>query len=619
MTWLCRHAVNAPCDLRQPRLIFVLQVTDGGKLNKVLSDQLNKLIDHLEALRNDVTRIFKGPDALETADHEHSPLRTDRDASKSGSCSPASFNISAEGRWMRGQEAAITAVATTFDATASYSKLSTVLRSPVCTRTRHPCFIGNLLSVSLAIMIISALFDQTCAQGMWSTAQLSEARSFMGATSVGNVALFAGGDRSRSGTDASDVVDLFNVVTGAWSTARLSVARIYVAAASVGNVSLFAGGLGTGGGVTDVVDLFNVATGAWTTARLSVARGSPTGATSVGNVALFAGGQIESGSSNVVDLFNVVTGIWTTAQLSVARFSLAAKSSRNIALFACGWSPSGSSTAVDLYNDVTGAWSTARLSVARFGCAAASVGNVVMFAGGSHDLSGRSFSDAVDMYNVLTGTWSTARLSVAREWLAAASVGNNLALFAGGWTGSIESTVVDLYNLETMAWSTAELSVGRYGPSAVSFDSAVLFAGGRRYYSGSAFTSVDIYKGTITSCARLHRFCLSALNNSSFMQQIHNLTEHCSNSNNKNSTLGCIRRRHHYCDGCPLHQLALHRKGGRNTQYRHCSLILRVPWSHAGCCCDWGGNSHRRVVCAIDVHERRNIDHCGWSNAERKR
>ena len=39
-------------------------------------------------------------------------------------------------------------------------------------------------------------------------------------------------------------VDVYNGATGAWSTAQLSVARYYLAAASVGNVALFAGGVG---------------------------------------------------------------------------------------------------------------------------------------------------------------------------------------------------------------------------------------------------------------------------------------------------------------------------------------------------------------------------------------
>ncbi len=46
-------------------------------------------------------------------------------------------------------------------------------------------------------------------------------------------------DRS---SDWSHVVDLYNSATGAWSTAQLSVARNNLAATSVGNVALFAGG-----------------------------------------------------------------------------------------------------------------------------------------------------------------------------------------------------------------------------------------------------------------------------------------------------------------------------------------------------------------------------------------
>ena len=41
---------------------------------------------------------------------------------------------------------------------------------------------------------------------------------------------------------SSNAVDVYNGATGAWSTARLSVARYWLAAASVGNVALFAGG-----------------------------------------------------------------------------------------------------------------------------------------------------------------------------------------------------------------------------------------------------------------------------------------------------------------------------------------------------------------------------------------
>jgi hypothetical protein len=48
--------------------------------------------------------------------------------------------------------------------------------------------------------------------------------------------------RTTAGVGASNVVDLYNSATGTWSTAQLSVARQGLAAASVGNVALFAGG-----------------------------------------------------------------------------------------------------------------------------------------------------------------------------------------------------------------------------------------------------------------------------------------------------------------------------------------------------------------------------------------
>jgi hypothetical protein len=41
----------------------------------------------------------------------------------------------------------------------------------------------------------------------------------------------------------SNAVDLYNSASGTWSTAQLSVGRSWLAATSVGNVAIFAGGL----------------------------------------------------------------------------------------------------------------------------------------------------------------------------------------------------------------------------------------------------------------------------------------------------------------------------------------------------------------------------------------
>jgi hypothetical protein len=70
--------------------------------------------------------------------------------------------------------------------------------------------------------------------------------------------LFAGG--AYSVYNVLDDVDVYNSTTGAWSTARLSVARAFIAATSVGNVAIFAGGQENGGALrcmdSGIVDFY---------------------------------------------------------------------------------------------------------------------------------------------------------------------------------------------------------------------------------------------------------------------------------------------------------------------------------------------------------------------------
>ncbi len=50
-----------------------------------------------------------------------------------------------------------------------------------------------------------------------------------------------------AGSGSSNAVDLYNGASGTWSTAQLSVAREFLAATSVGNVAIFAGGVSFSG------------------------------------------------------------------------------------------------------------------------------------------------------------------------------------------------------------------------------------------------------------------------------------------------------------------------------------------------------------------------------------
>jgi hypothetical protein len=99
-------------------------------------------------------------------------------------------------------------------------------------------------------------------------------------------------------------VDLYNSASSSWSTAELSVPRSEVAATSVGNVAIFAGGFTWGGMLSNAVDLYNSASGSWSTAELRVPRRN-LAATSVGNVAIFAGGNSATQEVlSAVELYN---------------------------------------------------------------------------------------------------------------------------------------------------------------------------------------------------------------------------------------------------------------------------------------------------------------------------
>jgi hypothetical protein len=105
---------------------------------------------------------------------------------------------------------------------------------------------------------------------------------------------------TRHNSGFSDAVDLYNSATDTWSTAQLSVARFIGAATSVGNLAIFAGGEQpeTWRGPTNAADLYNSATGTWSTAQLSVGR-KHLAATTAGNLAIFAGGFTGTFSSHV--------------------------------------------------------------------------------------------------------------------------------------------------------------------------------------------------------------------------------------------------------------------------------------------------------------------------------
>ncbi len=184
---------------------------------------------------------------------------------------------------------------------------------------------GNIIqnTVSSAVDI----YDFTT--GQWTTTQLSGPRAAMGSavveTSNGPIALFGGGITGFTGP-ATDLVEIYHVNTDSWSTAQLSQARGHLSATSVGNKVIFAGGITNDNVLSDKVDIYDALTGEWTTASLSVPRCTDMtdGLTKTvcGKVYIVGGGKIDlitgvfSEASNVIDIYDPTTDSWSVEYLN---------------------------------------------------------------------------------------------------------------------------------------------------------------------------------------------------------------------------------------------------------------------------------------------------------------
>ena len=131
---------------------------------------------------------------------------------------------------------------------------------------------------------------------------LSQARSALAATSIGNYALFGGGEADYP-FYYSDVVDAYDTSLVRTTPTPLSVGRRPLAATSIGDYALFGGG--NGGSFYAAVDAYDTSLVRINPTSLLVGRDS-LAATSIGNYALFGGGRPSASSySSVVEAYSV--------------------------------------------------------------------------------------------------------------------------------------------------------------------------------------------------------------------------------------------------------------------------------------------------------------------------
>jgi len=336
--------------------------------------------------------------------------------------------------------------------------------------------------IAFFLFILLMLFG--CCSGSIFIPTLSQACFSMVATTVGELAMFAGG---RTETENSNVIDIYNLTSNSWITSTLSQYSASVAT-TVGELAMFAGGYNSYNGNPNVVDIYNLTSNSWSTTTLSLYGASA--ATTVGELAMFAGGSNGTGYPNIVDIYNLTSNSWSTTTL-LQYDSSAATTVGELAMFAGGSNGTAYSNIVDIYNLTSNSWSTATLS--QYGASvAATVGELAMFAGG---YNGTGYPNVVDIYILTSNSWITTTLS--QYGASAATTVGELAMFAGGYNGTGYSNIVDIYNLTSNSWSTAILSQARAGLAATTVGELAMFAGGQSDYGAS--DQVDIYNLTSNS------------------------------------------------------------------------------------------------------------------------
>ena len=265
------------------------------------------------------------------------------------------------------------------------------------------------------------------------------------ATTVGDYAIFGGGwyrsiawDSSDSLISSSYTLALNSSLT--WkNSSNLSTGRYYLAATTVGNYALFGGGNSTlSYGATDIVDAYDTSLTKSTPTKLSRAR-YILSATTVGNYAIFGGGLNKSGAGiEATDAYDKSL-VRTIPPVQICCSHGSATTVGTYAVFAGSFGDQ----IVDVYDSSLTKTARLKLSVSRNYTAATTIGDYALFGGGGTS----PYYNTVDAFDdSLTRTAPTV-LSLARGYLAASTVGN-YALFAGGASSNSASTNrVDAYTI----------------------------------------------------------------------------------------------------------------------------------------------------------------------------
>lgn len=320
---------------------------------------------------------------------------------------------------------------------------------------------------------------------------LSTARYDLGATHVGDYALFGGG---RTGAMApSNVVDAYNSSLTRSTATTLSAKRYRLAGGHVGNYALFSGGSGTllNSAVVNAYDTSLTRSNATSGASMSDFSGACTS-----NHAIFGPRQQYSGGSTSSGKAAAYDSSLTKSDISPTSISYEAGTHiGDLAIFQLAYyhMTGGTNNGLILIdNDLTYTNSQASTGLsARIYSAATTTGSYALFAGGQSFLTADSYlyygvtqTDVIAVDENLTVTIAPS-LTEGRCFMGATHIGE-FAIFAGGGMSSHSSSSqsysasssVDVYDSSLTKTMQGTINTAKYGLVATHIGKYAIFGGG---------------------------------------------------------------------------------------------------------------------------------------------
>lgn len=306
--------------------------------------------------------------------------------------------------------------------------------------------------------------------------------------SVGNYAIFAGGDKGQSNEyDYSDSVNAYDSSLTAQNIAQLSFSsgidkcRSGMLSGVINNKAVFAGGYYMYKALFSKVKVlrrpealsYNTSLTQTQLTDLSSAKCNCATANTTNHL-IFAG-WVNNTSSNTTDAYDNSLTRRTITALGTARYYIAGASIGEYAIFAGGKDDSTSYSLVECYDAALTKHTLENLSAIRTNFQGASFAGYAVFGGGT------TATPYIDRYNASLTRDTTIALSSSRSNTATGTFGSGMdkrLIFAGGGNNS---TVVDVFDA-SFTRTSYSLSVGRTKATIVSVGNYALVAGGGSLY-----------------------------------------------------------------------------------------------------------------------------------------